>query len=162
MSHILLDLGTQPLVGNLCLSKEESLHVKKYPLRAHYNKDLKINLDTEIEPRILYEKYLYHSGVSKPYIKHCEDIYSSFKHLKSKTVSIKHRYSNLELKLHFNGFPYLGIWTQPKQPGNFICLEPWFGITDSKDSSDEFSDKEGRQIINPKQHFKATYAIEVI
>ena len=46
-----------------------------------------------------------------------------FKQLKSKTVSIKHRYSNRELKLHFDGFLYLGIWTQPKQPGNFICLE---------------------------------------
>ncbi len=86
MSNILLDLGTQPLVGNLCLSKEESLRAKKYPLKAHYNKDLKINLDTEIEPSILYEKYSYHSGVSKPYIKHCEDMYSSFKHLKSNTI----------------------------------------------------------------------------
>ncbi len=57
MSHILLDLGTQPLVGNLSLSKEESLRAKKYPLKANYNKDLKINLDIEIEPKILYEKY---------------------------------------------------------------------------------------------------------
>jgi hypothetical protein len=86
MSNILLDLGTQPLVGNLCLSKDASLHAKKYPLKAYYNEDLKISIDTEIEPRILYEKYSYHSGVSKPYIKHCEDMYASFKHLKSNTI----------------------------------------------------------------------------
>ena len=86
MSHILLDLGKQPLVGNLSLSKEESLRAKKYPLKAHYNKDLKINLDIEIEPNILYEKYSYHSGVSKPYIKHCEDMFLSFKHLESNTI----------------------------------------------------------------------------
>ena len=85
-----------------------------------------------------------------------------FKQLKSKTVSIKHRYSNQELKLHFNCFPYLGSWTQPKQPGNFICLEPWYGITDSKNSPDEFLEKEGRQKLAPKQIFKAYYAIEVI
>jgi galactose mutarotase-like enzyme len=85
-----------------------------------------------------------------------------FKQLKSKTVSIKHRYSNQELKLHFNGFPYLGIWTQPKQPGNFICLEPWYGITDSKNSPYEFLEKEGRQKLAPNQTFKAHYAIEVI
>ena len=89
MSNILLDLGTQPLVGNLCLSKEDSLHAKKYPLKAYYNKDLKISLDTEIKPSLLYEKYSYHSGVSKPYIKHCEDMYASFKHLKSNTIISK-------------------------------------------------------------------------
>ena len=86
MSNILLDLGTQPLVGSLCLSKEESLNVKKYPLKAHYDKDLNINLNTEIEPSILYEQYSYYSSVNKPYIKHCEELYSSFKHLKSNTI----------------------------------------------------------------------------
>ncbi len=86
MSNILLDLGKQPLVGNLCHSKEESLYAKRYPLIATYNNDLKIRLDTEIEPNILYKKYSYHSGVSKPYIEHCEEIYLSFKHLKSNTI----------------------------------------------------------------------------
>ena len=86
MSNILLDLGTQPLVGNLCDSREESLNAKQYPLKAVYNDDLKINLDIEIEPSLLYKTYSYHSGVSKPYIKHCEEMYSSFKHLKSSTI----------------------------------------------------------------------------
>ena len=86
MSNILLDLGTQPLVGNLCHTKDQSLHVKQYPLKANYNNDLKIRLDIEIEPNILYKNYSYHSGVSKPYIEHCEKIYLSFKHLKSNTI----------------------------------------------------------------------------
>ena len=86
MSRILLDLGKQPLVGNLCVSREQSLKAIKYPLKAKYNNDLKISLDIEIEPSSLYKNYSYHSGVSKPYIKHCEDMYSSFRHLKSNTI----------------------------------------------------------------------------
>ena len=59
MSMMLLDLGIQPLVNNLCETKEESLGVKKFPLKANYTEDLKIHLDTEIKPDLLYKKYLY-------------------------------------------------------------------------------------------------------
>ena len=58
MDKLLLDLGYQPLVNNLCRDKEESINVKKYPLKAKYNKDLMINLDTEIPPNTLYKQYL--------------------------------------------------------------------------------------------------------
>ena len=82
--NLLLDLGTQPLVNNLCMSKDEALKIEQYPLRANFTEDLKISLDTEIPPHILYKNYYYHSGVSLPYIKHCEKMYSTFKHLKPK------------------------------------------------------------------------------
>ena len=82
--NLLLDLGTQPLVNNLCMSKDEALKIQQYPLRANFTEDLKISLDTEIPPHILYKNYYYHSGVSLPYIKHCEKMYSTFKHLKPK------------------------------------------------------------------------------
>lgn len=125
----------------------------------------------ETADRIEFSEGLLTGGISKDFLKNSAIIPINrplfhndaliFKQLKSKTVSIKHRYSNQELKLHFDGFPYLGIWTKPKQQGNFICLEPWYGITDSKNSSDEFLEKEGRQNLAPQQTFKAHYAIEV-
>lgn len=81
MVKSLLNLGTQPLVNNLCTSREESLSVNKYRLNAQYDDDLTIHLDLEIPPDMLYKNYLYHSGVSLPYIDHCKKIYDSCKHL---------------------------------------------------------------------------------
>lgn len=86
MSNTLLDLGTQPLVNNLCLTREESLNIKRYPLRAEYQDDLTIHLDTEIPPDMLYKNYLYNSGVSLPYIEHCRQMYDSCKHLNMKVI----------------------------------------------------------------------------
>lgn len=80
-NQVLLDLGTQPLVNNLCKTREESLNAKQYPLKAEYDEDLTIHLTTEIPPNILYKNYLYNSGVSKPYIDHCREMYNSCKHL---------------------------------------------------------------------------------
>ena len=51
-----------------------------------YDDSLRINLDTEIDPKILYKNYFYRSGINIPYIKHCEEIYKSFEHLKSEVI----------------------------------------------------------------------------
>ena len=45
MDNLLLDLGDQPLVNNLCKNRSQSLSIEKFPLRAKYNDDLLINLD---------------------------------------------------------------------------------------------------------------------
>jgi 2-polyprenyl-3-methyl-5-hydroxy-6-metoxy-1,4-benzoquinol methylase len=82
----LVDLGTQPLVNNLCKTKEEALSAKRYPLKATINNKLIIKLNTAIPPDKLYKNYLYHSGVSKPYINHCYLLWHQLKHLKHNTI----------------------------------------------------------------------------
>ena len=76
----LLDLGTQPLVNNLCETKEDSLSVKRYRLRAEMADDMLINLDAEstVPPDELYGHYLYRSGVNIPYVKHCDNMAELF------------------------------------------------------------------------------------
>lgn len=86
MDNLLLDLGDQPIVNNLCKSRKQSLHIKKFPLRAKYNNDLLINLDTEVPPDFLYKEYFYRSGINIPYIKHCESMFETLKHLNSKVI----------------------------------------------------------------------------
>jgi hypothetical protein len=86
MSNKLLDLGIQPLVNNLLYTKEESINAKKYPMAATIDDNLKIQLDTAIPSEELYEKYLYHSAVNKPYVYHCQSMWHSIKHLKHNTV----------------------------------------------------------------------------
>ena len=55
---ILLNLGIQPLVNNLCRSKEAALHAKQYQLCATIDDDLLIKLDTTVPSDELYKDYL--------------------------------------------------------------------------------------------------------
>jgi galactose mutarotase-like enzyme len=43
--------------------------------------------------------------------------------------------------LSFPDAPYLGIWTRPQ--ANFICIEPWHGVSDAEGFSGDFRAKPG-------------------
>ena len=77
----MLDLGTQPIVNSLKDSAEEALAAEQYPIRALIDDDLLIHLDVSVPPEKLYADYLYHSGVNKPYIRHCRRMWHDIKHL---------------------------------------------------------------------------------
>jgi galactose mutarotase-like enzyme len=51
------------------------------------------------------------------------------------------------IAVSFPGVPYLGVWTKPG--ANFICIEPWQGISDPEGFSGEFKDKPGSVIVPP-------------
>jgi galactose mutarotase-like enzyme len=64
-----------------------------------------------------------------------------FKSLQSRYLTIlkiKHH-----LRVHYSGFPHLGIWTKINAP--FLCIEPWFGYSDSVESTGNLMEKEGVQ-----------------
>jgi methylation protein EvaC len=86
MERTLLDLGTQPLVNNLLPTAEAALAAPQFPLRAVYDDSLRIHLDYEVEPSVLYEHYLYRSGVNGPYFRHCSKMFQSFRHLQHDVV----------------------------------------------------------------------------
>jgi hypothetical protein len=86
MIKTILDLGTQPLVNNLCGSAQEAMDAEQFPLKAVVEEDLTIHLDHAVDPEILYKHYLYRSGVSQPYIDHCAALFHSFKHLRHGTI----------------------------------------------------------------------------
>ena len=76
-SILYLDLGLMPLVNNLNNTKEESLDCPRYPLAVQLFEQSNLStLTVEIEPNILYQHYLYKSGVSQPYIDHCKDMFT--------------------------------------------------------------------------------------
>jgi galactose mutarotase-like enzyme len=69
-----------------------------------------------------------------------------FKSLQSKSISILEN-GNSILKISFNDFPNLGIWTKPNAP--FVCIEPWAGYSDTKTANGNLFEKEGIMILNP-------------
>jgi hypothetical protein len=73
---VYLDLGLMPLVNNLDNTKEESLNCPRYPLAVQLFKESGLStLTVEVDPNILYQHYLYKSGISLPYIEHCKEMF---------------------------------------------------------------------------------------
>ena len=82
-----------------------------------------------------------------------------FKELESKAITITENKVPF-LKIKFEDFPSLGIWTKQKAP--YVCLEPWFGYADTITNSGELSEKEGIQIIDINEQFQSEYSIEIL
>ena len=43
-----------------------------------------------------------------------------------------------------------------------ICIEPWFGYSDTVDKSGSLLDKEGIQVLNAKGTFHSAFSIEIL
>lgn len=56
---------------------------------------------------------------------------------------------------------YLGIWSSYPQKGQFVCLEPWWGICDTVDSDQEFKHKFANNYLEGYQSFKAEYKLMI-
>ena len=82
-----------------------------------------------------------------------------FKTLESKSLSIL-KNSKPYIKVDFEDFPSLGIWTKDKAP--FICIEPWLGYSDTADNSGNLFEKEGILILDAKQTFHSKFSIQIL
>ena len=81
-----------------------------------------------------------------------------FKELKSNEITLYHN-NEFVLKMNFEGFPYLGIWTKPNAP--FLCLEPWCGLADNVKHNGNIEKKEGINFLKPQAIFSQTIKIEL-
>ncbi|MCM5662889.1 aldose 1-epimerase family protein [Galbibacter mesophilus] len=82
-----------------------------------------------------------------------------FKDLNSKSIHLAHTSKGKILTVRFSDFDYVGIWA--KTNGDFICIEPWLGITDHADTNGDIENKEGILRLSPKNTFRASYTIEI-
>lgn len=80
-----------------------------------------------------------------------------FKSLNSRCVTLRHKNSGREIRVEYEGFPYLLLWTKPNAP--YICIEPWCGIPDGVGSKYEFANKEGIQSIDAGNIFERTHTL---
>lgn len=82
-----------------------------------------------------------------------------FKNIPSKSITILEK-SKPFLKVNYSDFPDLGIWTPPNAP--FICIEPWFGYSDTVDKFGSLLDKEGIQVLDANENFHSAFSIEIL
>lgn len=82
-----------------------------------------------------------------------------FKTLQSDSLTILED-ENPILRVHFEDFPSLGIWTKMNAP--FLCIEPWFGYSDTNENSGNLFEKEGIQILESNATFHSRFSIEIL
>lgn len=82
-----------------------------------------------------------------------------FKTLKSKSITISEN-SKPFINVKFDAFPNLGIWTKPN--AKFICIEPWFGYSDTINCDGNLYKKEGILILSTNEVFETKFFIKIL
>ncbi|OAV43449.1 aldose 1-epimerase family protein [Lewinella sp. 4G2] len=83
-----------------------------------------------------------------------------FKDLNSHSVVLESLQSGPILKVDYAGWTHLGIWAKPN--GNFVCIEPWIGLSDAHDSNKQFVEKEGIVTLAPGETYEMSYDIKIL
>ncbi|MCU1585303.1 MAG: aldose epimerase [Microbacteriaceae bacterium] len=63
------------------------------------------------------------------------------------------------ITVSFADFPLLGVWSRP--PGEFVCIEPWFGMTAPQGFEGEYDTKPGQFSLGAGEARVFTYSITV-
>ncbi|MFH6967421.1 aldose 1-epimerase family protein [Flavobacterium sp. FlaQc-28] len=82
-----------------------------------------------------------------------------FKTLESKSLTILEN-EKPYIEVDFEDFPSLGIWTKDQAP--FVCIEPWFGYSDTADNSGDLYQKEGIVLLDADQIFHSKFSIKIL
>ena len=80
-----------------------------------------------------------------------------FKDLKSDCISIESHNSSHGIRMTFHDFPFFGIWSA--KGADFICLEPWCGIADSEQPTQDITQKEGINSLGGGDTFEITWSV---
>ena len=82
-----------------------------------------------------------------------------FKQLNSNEVILKNKDKSI-LKVNYDHFPYLGIWTKKNAP--FLCVEPWCGLADGINHNGKLEEKEGMNHLPAGEDFLRAIRIEIL
>lgn len=82
-----------------------------------------------------------------------------FEKLKSKEIILKNRKTGHGVKVHFEDFDYMVIWTLNGAP--YLCIEPWCGMGDFEDTDQELTHKRGIKTVAKSEQFERVHSIEL-
>ena len=81
-----------------------------------------------------------------------------FDDLKSEKVTIKNNKNSKELSVEYKGFPYIAFWSKPKAP--YVCIEPWYGISDFENCTGKLEEKTGILKLENGENFFAKLIVK--
>lgn len=76
------------------------------------------------------------------------------------SVSIKSRNNGHGVRVSSDNAKYWGIWSCYPKAGKFVCIEPWWGITDTVDTDQDFIHKFGNNCLGVGETYTANYKIK--
>ena len=80
--------------------------------------------------------------------------------LQSRTIALRSRKHEKGLKVNFQEFPNLIIWSTLNK-GPFIALEPWSGLSTSLEEGNHLEDKKNVRLLEPGQVDQIGFDIEI-
>lgn len=129
-----IQLNTTETKGRYPLSIDGLLEVKPNPFLQNTDK-------IPLHPSLFYEDAVV------------------LKHLSATSMAIVSDKTPHGLRMTFEEFPYFGIWAAKNAP--FVCLEPWCGIADSVNTTQDLTEKEGINKLGSRKRFERTWTIEL-
>ena len=84
-----------------------------------------------------------------------------FDTLASRSASLMHKETGKGIRVDFEDFDYLGIWSSAND-GPFVAIEPWSGTSTCSDEDDIFEHKRGVRMLAPGQSETLAYTISVL
>ncbi|WP_462411630.1 aldose 1-epimerase family protein [Neobacillus sp. Marseille-QA0830] len=66
------------------------------------------------------------------------------------------------VEVGFEGFPFVGIWSKYTNGkiAPFVCIEPWYGIADTHNTTGDLKEKFGINKLTPNGTFQAEYKMK--
>ena len=83
-----------------------------------------------------------------------------FESIESKSVRLRKKDGEREIKISFQGFDHLMLWTV--MGAKFICIEAWNGLSDSKNTDKNLKTKKGIKTLEPSSSAEFTHVIEIL
>lgn len=78
----------------------------------------------------------------------------------SRNIYLKNNKNRYNLRFSFENFHYLAFWNVPG--AEFICFEPWDGISDYDNSTGYLEEKKGIEILKGKETYVKSLKIEIL
>lgn len=82
-----------------------------------------------------------------------------FKNPTSGAVTLKNIDGNEKIRVEYEGFDYLVIWSKPNT--QYVCIEPWCGMGEFKEFPKDISVKEGIRSIEEGGQFEIHHIITI-
>lgn len=76
-------------------------------------------------------------------------------------VSLTSKTSGHGVSLSVTDAKFMGIWSTYPKEGQFVCLEPWWGLADTTDSNGDFTQKYAINRLDKAASFNHQYEITV-
>ncbi|MCK5782304.1 MAG: aldose 1-epimerase family protein [Flavobacteriales bacterium] len=85
-----------------------------------------------------------------------------FENLKSSSITIKSNKTDVCLKVGIDKIPLLGLWTLPGANAPYICIEPWYGVADSVNSTGVLAEKKAIESLGVGEQFNMDFYMELL